>query len=76
MWRQDWFVIDRFKWFASNPHQFPDRDEHAALVAAGADALQEDDLEQLRKVTWGLDAIRFPVGGADEMLSDSNIVRA
>ena len=75
LWRQDWFVIDRFKWLSSSAHLFPDHDEHTALVAAGAKALQKDDMEELRKVTWSLEAVRYPTGTGDEMLTDSNIVR-
>jgi molecular chaperone DnaK len=34
LWRQDWFVIDRFKWLAEDTYLFPDAREHAQLVAA------------------------------------------
>jgi molecular chaperone DnaK len=33
LWRQDWFVIDRFKRLAQNSYLFPDARHHAELVA-------------------------------------------
>ena len=39
LWRQDWFVIERFKWLAEDTYLFPDAREHAQLVAAGAEFL-------------------------------------
>ena len=34
LWRQDWFVIERFKWFAADGFLFPDA-EHIDEKAAG-----------------------------------------
>ncbi|MDR4473600.1 MAG: hypothetical protein MRJ92_13485 [Nitrospira sp.] len=35
LWRQDWFVIDRFKWLAEDVYLFPDARQHSQLVATG-----------------------------------------
>src|SRR5690606_22494217 len=50
LWRQDWFVIDRFKWLAKDTYLFPDAREHAQLVNAGAEALKANDMNKLRAV--------------------------
>ena len=49
LWRQDWFVIDRFKWLAEDAFLFPDASEHAELVPS-AEALKANDIDKLRQV--------------------------
>ncbi|MCA3174042.1 MAG: Hsp70 family protein [Burkholderiales bacterium] len=75
LWRQDWFVIERFKWLAEDTYLFPDAREHAQLVAAGAEALKANDIDKLRAVIAHLDSIRIGSAGADDMLAGANIVR-
>ncbi len=76
LWRQDWFVIDRFKWLATDTYLFPDAREHAQLANAGAQALKANDIEKLRSVVIQLDSIRIGSGGDDEMTLSANIVRS
>lgn len=75
LWRQDWFVIDRFKWLSEDVYLFPDAREHAQLVATGVEALKANDIDKLRKVVAHLDCVRIGAGGDDEMVVASNIVR-
>lgn len=72
--RQDWFVIDRFKWLASSPHLFHSAREHEQLALAGLTALEKNDIDQLRNVVDHLDSIRISLGGDDQMLTGSNIL--
>ena len=76
LWRQDWFVIDRFKWLAQDVYLFPDAREHAQLVAVGSEALKANDIDKLRVVVMHLDSIRIGSAGEDDMLAGSNIVRS
>ncbi len=76
LWRQDWFVIDRFKWMAEDSYLFPDAREHAQMAAAGAEALKANDIDKLRAVVIHLDSIRIGSVGADDMLASANIVRS
>jgi molecular chaperone DnaK len=76
LWRQDWFVAQRFKWFAEDRHLFPDAREHAQLVAVGMEALKASDIEKLREVVILLDSMRFASGGDDDMMAAANIVRS
>lgn len=76
LWRQDWFVIDRFKWLAKDTYLFPDAREHAQLVNAGAEALKANDMNKLRAVVAQLDSVRIGSGGDDEMMVGANIVRS
>src|SRR3546814_1610704 len=65
LWRQDWFVIERFKWLAEDTYLFPDAREHAQLVAAGAEALKANDIDKLRAVVAHLASIRIGSAGED-----------
>lgn len=76
LWRQDWFVIDRFKWLAQDAYLFADLREHAQLVAVGAEALKANDIDKLRAVVAHLDSIRIGSAGEDDMTAGANIVRS
>lgn len=73
--RQDWFIVNRFKWLAENAHVFPDKKEHQELVNLGKAAIQADDLEKLRQCVGLLDCLRIDSGSENEMLTAANIVR-
>lgn len=75
LWRQDWFVIGRFKWLAEDVYLFPDKQQHAELVKAGTEAIKADDMDKLRQVVIHLDSQRVGSGSDDDMLSTSNIAR-
>ena len=75
LWRQDWFVIDRFKLLAQARHLFPDAREHAQLVAAGTEALRANDIDKLRAIVFQLESLRVGSAGDDEIVATSNIVR-
>lgn len=76
LWRQDWFVIERFKWLAQDDYLFPDASEHAQIVAAGAQALKANDIDRLRVVVAHLDSVRIGSAGDDDMMAGANIVRS
>jgi molecular chaperone DnaK len=76
LWRQDWFVIERFKWLAQDTFLFPDIHEHSKLVAVGAEALKANDIDKLRSVVFHLDSSRIGSAGADDMMAGANIVRS
>ena len=75
LWRQDGFVIDRFRWMSQETHLFPDQQKHSELVAEGAAALEADDIDKLRAVVARLDSERIGAGPEDDMLASANILR-
>ena len=75
MWRQDWWVVDRYKWLSQSAHLFADAKQHAALVQGGSEAIKANDIENLRRVVAQMDMVRFEAGGDEDMLASSNIVR-
>ena len=76
LWRQDWFVVDRFKWLAEDSYLFPDAQEHQSLVALGTKALEADNLDELRSIVARLDLIRIVSGEEDKMLARTNILQS
>ncbi len=75
LWRQDWFVLDRFKMLAEAIHQFPHVQEHAQLVAMGTEVLKANDMDKLRDIVMQLDAARIGTTGDGDMVATTNIVR-
>ena len=65
LWRQDWFVIERFKGMVGSPHLYSDRQRYEELAAIGAQLLKENQIDQLRQLVGQLYSIM--VGGADEI---------
>lgn len=74
LWRQDWFVIDRFKWLSEDAFLFPDAAEHAQLYEVGRQALQAGDIDKLRQVVAHMDSTRVGTAGEDDMITNSNIL--
>jgi molecular chaperone DnaK len=74
LWRQDWFVIDRFNNLADSPHLFPNAGEFNELVRLGKKATSENDIEKLRQVVGTLQSARVSWGGEDQLLMSSNIL--
>lgn len=74
LWRQDWFVVERFKWMASSPHRFADKQNFEELVQLGQQFMRTDDIGQLRSIVAQLSMIQ--IGNNDnEMLYVANIIR-
>ena len=76
LWRQDWFVVGRFRWMASSPHHFLDRARYKELVAMGRTALENDDIDALRQVVGHLWQIQIDTGSDTDLLDIANIIRA
>ena len=75
LWRQDWFVMDRFKRFTEDKYLFPDQEKYSHLVDQGLDAIQKDEIEKLRGIVYELDMLRVGSSSADDMLLVANILR-
>lgn len=75
LWRQDWFVLERFRWLAEADHLFPDPTQHKELVARGREAMRAGDLDSLRETVFLLDSLRVTTGGDEDMFADSNILQ-
>jgi len=75
LWRQEWFVVDMFKRFASEEHLFTDKTKFRELVALGAAAVQKGDIGQLRQVLGALQSIRIASAGMSDPLELVNILK-
>lgn len=74
LWRQDWFIIDRFKRLSEDAFLFPDANEHAELCKLGRQALAANDIDKLRQVVIHLDSTRVGTAGEDDMVAGANIL--
>lgn len=75
LWRQDWFVVEKFKWIASSPHHFSDPARFNELVATGTSSLRNDDIAGLRQIIGQLWKIQIDTGSDTDMLDIANIIR-
>ena len=75
LWRQDWFVVERFKWIVRSPHRFTDKHRYEELTQIGTKHMRSDDIENLRAVVAQLSMIQIGRGPDDEMLDVANIIR-
>jgi molecular chaperone DnaK len=75
LWRQDWFVVERFKWIVRSPHRFTDKHRYEELTQIGTKLMRSDDIENLRAVVAQLSMIHIGRGPDDEMLDVANIIR-
>ncbi|MCK9293519.1 MAG: Hsp70 family protein [Desulfobulbaceae bacterium] len=75
LWRQDWFVVDRFKWMASSPHLFADKHRFQELTKLGAQFMRTDDIEKLRAVVGELYSIKIGRGSENDLMDVANIIR-
>ena len=75
LWRQDWFVVGKFKSMASSPHWFADHDLFETLVAKGRVCLQNDDIDALRQIIGQLARIQIDHVSDIDMMEIANIIR-
>jgi molecular chaperone DnaK len=75
LWRQDWFVVDWFKFMATRPAMFADRKHAQELVKRGIAALEADDIDRVRTVVRELGSIQISSGDEDQMFDVANVLR-
>jgi molecular chaperone DnaK len=75
LWRQDWFVVERFKWMVGSPHLFADKHRLEELAQIGTQAMRSDDIEKLRAVVAQLSMIQIGRSQDSEMFDIANIIR-
>lgn len=75
LWRQDWFVVERFKYAMANPIAFVDRARYAESIRLGEQALKNGDVDRLREAVTLLGAIGIRNTAEDDLLATVNILR-
>ncbi len=75
LWRQDWFVVERFKSMVNSPHQFTDKHRFEELAKIGSQLMRDDDIEKLRAVVAQLSMIQIGGSAENEMFDVANIIR-
>ena len=74
LWRQDWFIVERFKWMINSPYLFEDKPRFEELSKIGSGFLRSDDINKLRDVVGQLYGIMTRSGTDDDMLDAANII--
>jgi len=75
LWRQDWFVVEKFKNMAQSAYNFSDQNRFKELVATGLELLQADEIDKLRGVVAQLGMMQIGSVSETQMLDIANIVR-
>ena len=75
LWRQDWFVVQRFNSAVAQPYLYTDRERFADLERQGRAALDKDDMPGLRKVVAEMSGIRAGSPDQDDLQGAVNVVR-
>jgi molecular chaperone DnaK len=75
LWREDWFVLDRFKRRSEEAHLFADPAAFAELIDRGQQAISADKLDELRRVVYTLDSLRMGEAADEDIMASSNLVK-
>ena len=72
LWKQDWFIVAKFKYYCENPGLFADRAKYETLVANGRGALEQDNIDRLRAIIVDMGRMMLP-GTDGSSIGDVNI---
>jgi molecular chaperone DnaK len=75
LWRQDWFVVERFKSMINSPRLFADMHRFEELSKIGMQLMRSDDIDKLRQVVAQLYQIMVRSEGEDDMFEVTNIIK-
>lgn len=75
LWRQDWFVVEKFKNMVQSSYNFSDQNRYDELVTTGMEFLESDDIDKLRQIVAQLGMLQINTGSEVEMLDMTNIIR-
>jgi len=75
LWRQDWFVVERFKWMVNSPYRFAEKNRYEELINAGMQYLRADDIDKLRHVVAMLSMMQIGGESDSDILDVVNVVR-
>ncbi|WNJ99970.1 Hsp70 family protein [Thalassospiraceae bacterium LMO-JJ14] len=75
LWRQDWFVVEKFKHMVQSPFNFSDKQRFEELASQGLEHLRSDDIDALRQVVALMGMMQIGSTSETDMLDIVNIVR-
>ena len=74
--RQDWYVIDRFKYAANTHYNYSDKSVYKLLIIRGENMIRANDIDGLRKVLFELAKIRIVDDNDYLLLDEINIIKS
>jgi len=69
LWRQDWYVIDVFKYYANADYLYNDKQKYTALVTIGSQYIKDGNIEKLKEVIYELFGNATSLGSSEDMAS-------
>jgi len=75
LWRQDEFIIRKFKEFENSPHLFLDKDNYRKLIAEGNEMIFKENIMNLRRILNSLWGLVIYDNDDENRLDDVNILR-
>lgn len=73
--RQDWFIIDRYQRAVASAANYIDQGKFSELKRLGQRALDDNDIEQLRRIWFELLSIQIRSDSGEGMFDITNIVK-
>jgi molecular chaperone DnaK len=75
LWREDWFVIEYFKYLIRSPRMYTDRSRFDELAKEGTQLMRTDEIEDLRGIVDQLYRIKIKTGSINDTIGNVNIIR-
>ena len=75
MWRQDWFVIERFNRLVQNPNQFSTPTRFEELRRSGLLKIRDDQIDALRRIVVELWEIQIVQTNGENMFDEVNVIK-
>jgi len=75
LWRQDWFVVDRFKTMVESPHHYTDKAMFNTLRTKGFSYIESDNISELKNIVGLLYQNRYVQSMGENMNDIVNIVK-
>ena len=75
LWKQDWFIVAKFKALAEKPSVITDKKKYNTLVADGTNAMEHDNIDRLRQIVIELENICYSHTTGFEDMNITNILR-
>ena len=75
LWKQDWFIVAKFKALAEKPSVITDKKKYNTLIADGTNAMEHDNIDRLRQIVLELENICYTNSVGFEDMNITNILR-
>lgn len=75
LWKQDWFVVARFKVLMEHPSAITNKQKYNSLITDGVNAMEHDNIDRLRQIVIALEDVCYSNTTSFEDMNVANILR-